>query len=245
MESMELDVRQGVHVLTLTNTRDGNENTLTTNVMNEYLAALDEVENFSGNTALLITCEHEKTFSTGINLEWLNSQDDNGRKQFEDAFHAVLCRIALLNAPTVACINGNAYAGGAIIAAAADYRVMRNDRGRFCLPEVNIKIPFTPVSRDTVNLLPNQKVVKDMVLTGVAYTGTECLEYDIVKSIHPAKELQRAALELAMQLAGKDRHTYCHIRNGFRVNMAAHASEMGLSFVGRKSEYNQSISPLP
>ena len=66
---MQLDFRQGIHVLTLTNTRDGNENTLTTNVMNDYLAALDEVESFSGNTALLITCEHEKTFSTGINLE--------------------------------------------------------------------------------------------------------------------------------------------------------------------------------
>ena len=44
---MQLDVRQGIHVLTLTNTRDGNENTLTTNVMNDYLAALDEVESFS------------------------------------------------------------------------------------------------------------------------------------------------------------------------------------------------------
>ena len=230
---MRLDFKHGIHVLTLTNTRDGNENTLTTNVMNDYLAALDEVESFSGNTALLITCEHEKTFSTGINLEWLNSQDDRSKKQFGDAFNTVLCRIALLNAPTVACINGNAYAGGAIIAAATDYRVMRNDRGRFCLPEVNIKIPFNSVTRDTVNLLPNQKVVKDMVLTGVAYTGIECLEHDLVKSIHPANELQQAALELAMQLAEKDRYTYCHIRNGFRANMADHASAMGLSYVGK------------
>ena len=131
---MELDVRQGIHVLTLTDTENGNENTLTTEVMNDYLAALDEVESYPGNTALLITCEHEKTFSTGINLVWLNAQNAAGKQQFLDLFNTVLCRIALLNAPTVACINGNAYAGGAIIAAAVDYRVMRNDRGRVCFP---------------------------------------------------------------------------------------------------------------
>ena len=51
MESMQLDVRQGIHVLTLTNTRDDNENTLTTNVMNDYSAALDEVESLSGKSA--------------------------------------------------------------------------------------------------------------------------------------------------------------------------------------------------
>ena len=233
MASMELEIKQGIHVLTLTNTSNSNENTLTTEVMNDYLAALDEVENYRGNTALLITCKHEKTFSTGINLTWLNVQDEASRKQFGDAFNTVLCRIALLNAPTVACINGNAYAGGAILAAATDYRVMRNDRGRFCFPEVNIKIPFSTVTKDIVNLLPNQQAIKDMVLTGVAYTGIECLEHHIVKSIHPADELQQAALDLALQLAEKDRFTYCHIRNGFRSEMAKHASAIGLTYVGQ------------
>lgn len=236
MANMELDVRQGIHVLTLTDTENGNENTLTTEVMNDYLAALDEVESYQGNTALMITCEHEKTFSTGINLDWLNAQNEAGKQQFSDLFNTVLCRIALLNAPTIACINGNAYAGGAILATAADYRVMRNDRGRFCFPEVNIKIPFTPVSRDTVRLLPNEKAYKDMVLTGVAYTGIECLERDLVRSIHPVNELQTAALELAIQLAQKDRYTYCHIRNGFRAAMAAHASRMGLNYIGDAPE---------
>ena len=143
---------------------------------------------------------------------------------------------SLLNAPTIACLNGNAYAGGAILAAATDYRVMRNDRGRFCFPEVNIKIPFSPVTRDIVNLLPNQKAIKDMVLTGVAYTGIECLEHDLVRSIHPVDELQDAALELALQLAQKDRFTYCHIRNGFRSTMAAHASRIGIHYVGQTTE---------
>jgi hypothetical protein len=49
-------------------------------------------------------------------------------------------------------------------------------------------------------------------------------------------ELQAAGLELAIQLVQKDRHTYCHIRNGFRSHMAAHASRIGVSYVGQVTE---------
>lgn len=220
MTTMTLALNEGVHVLTLTNA-EGGENSFTTDVAQEYLAALDQVEQYSGNTALLITCDHEKTFSTGINLDWMGRQNDAAKAEFSQAFETLLCRVATLNAPTVACINGNAYAGGAILASACDFRVMRSDRGRFCFPEVNIKIPFTQVSNAIVQLLPNKHALKHMLLTGVAYTGQECADLEIVDGIYPTDELQQAALELAATLASKDRSTYSRIRNLMRTDIAA------------------------
>ncbi len=166
MATMNLKLIDGVHILTLTNAENGGDNRLTTEVVAEYLTALDTVEQYRGNTALLLTCTHEKTFSTGINLDWLIPLNEADRNEFTTAFETLLCRLALLNAPTVACINGNAYAGGAIVASAADFRLMRSDRGRFCFPEVDIKIPFTQISSDIGQLLPNQQAVKNMMLTG-------------------------------------------------------------------------------
>ena len=75
-----------------------------------------------------------------------------------------------------------------------------------------------------------------MVLTGVAYTGIECLDLNLVRSIHLADELQDAAIDLAVQLADKDRHTYCHIRNGFRSNIASHASRIGIKYIGEPAQ---------
>ena len=106
MTTMNLQLTDGVHILTLTNAENGGDNRLTTEVVEEYLAALDIVEQYHGNTALLLTCSHEKTFCTGINLDWLLPLNDADRREFTTAFETLLCRLALLSAPTVACING-------------------------------------------------------------------------------------------------------------------------------------------
>ena len=227
MSTMILAVKDGIHVLTLIN--NDNENKLNLDVMHEYQAALDEVEAYEGNTALLITCEHEKTFSTGIALEWLIQCTEEQRAEFVKTLETVLYRLAMLNAPSVVCINGNAYAGGAILASAADFRVMREDRGRFCYPEVNIQIPFTPMMMDIINLIPNKHALKHMALTGMAYTGIECEALNIVDSIHPQEGLQQAAMELAQMLGEKDRATYTTIKRRLRPDVARHAESLGLS----------------
>ena len=227
MSTMNLELKDGVHVLSLTN-HDA-ENTFTLDVMHEYLAAFDEVEKYDGNTSLLICCDHEKTFSTGINLKWMMAQNPVGQKVFVQALETVLVRLALLSAPTIVAINGNAYAGGAIFSSSADFRLMRSDLGRFCFPEVDIKIAFTPIMSDIIDLLPNKQALKQLVLTGKPFTGVECEANNIVDSIHSAEELMPAALELAKILGQKDRKTYTTIRNLLRPKLLKHAKSLGLN----------------
>jgi enoyl-CoA hydratase/carnithine racemase len=58
--------------------------------------------------------------------------------------HALLVKMLALAMPTVAAVTGHAFGGGAILAMAHDWRVMRADRGYFCFPEVDIRLRFTP-----------------------------------------------------------------------------------------------------
>ena len=224
MSTISLELRDGIHVMTLINA--AKDNTLTTATMREYLAAFDQVEKYQGETALMLTCEHEKTFCTGIDLAWLNTQNTQDSEEFVHLFETTLCRLALLNAPTVVCINGNAYAGGAIMASAADFRLMRADRGRFCFPEVNIRIPFTPVANAIAHLLPNKQALRTMMLTGAAYTGAECFDNGIVDGLYDSDQLQTAGLEMAQKLALKDRTTYTRIRSLMRSDIAAHLTHL-------------------
>lgn len=217
MSNMKLKRVGNVHVLTLTDSEG--ENMFTLDVVKEYLAALDEVEGYIGNTALLITCEDPKTWCNGIKLSWFSTQSAEDARAFVTLLEKLLSRVALLNAPTIACLNGNTYAGGAILAAACDFRVMRADRGRFCLPEVNIKIPFTKVMLSVIDLIPNKVALNKLALTGSALTGVECFEQGVVDHIFPLAELQQGALTFAEVMAEKDRSTYTSIKRGMRPNI--------------------------
>ena len=47
--------------------------------------------------------------------------------------------------PTVALINGHAFAGGCLLALAHDYRIMRSDRGYMCMNEILLPSPLSIV----------------------------------------------------------------------------------------------------
>ena len=217
MATMELTLKDGVHVLELTNNEG--ENKFNTSVLNEYLDAFDQVEAYEGDTALLLTCKDEKTFSTGIDLEWLLSQSKAVYADYIVRMEAVFYRMAVLNAPTVACINGNAYGAGSVLATGADFRVMREDRGRFCYPEVNIKAPFSPAMIDIINLIPNKHALMHLALQGTAFGGPECLERQVVDAVYPKASLQEEAFAYAAQLAKKDRATYGTIKSMLKAQL--------------------------
>ena len=229
MSTMNIELKDGVHVLTLTNNEE--ENTFTIDVLNEYLEAFKQVEEYKGNTSLLITCEDPKTFTNGINLKWymggIASQEE--KEAFPDTIDKVLVQLATLNCPTVVCMNGNTYAGGAILASSADFRVMRSDRGRFCFPEVNINIPFRPKMHTILDLFYNQQALKEMMLLGTPKTGTECLEAGFVDYLYPLETLQDEAFKLAKTLKAKNRKTYTTIKHGLREKVFSYREEFGLA----------------
>jgi enoyl-CoA hydratase/carnithine racemase len=228
MSAMNLELIENVHVLSLTN--HDHENKFNQVVMEEYLDAFDTVGAYAGNTSLLIRCEHPKTFSTGIDLQWMMALTTEARTLFIKTLETVVYRLAMFGAPTIVALNGNTYAGAAILMSGADFRLMRADRGRFCYPEVDIKIPFTPLMNDVCELLPNKHALKHMMLTGRPCTGIEAEQWNVVDSIHSEDALQLKALEMAQALAQKDRATYVTIRNQTRSKIARHAAGLGIEF---------------
>ena len=226
MSAMNLELIENVHVLSLTN--HDHENKFNQAVMEEYLGVFDTVDAYVGNTSLLIRCEHPKTFSTGIDLQWMMALTTDARTLFIKTLETVVYRLAMFGAPTIAALNGNTYAGAAILMSGADFRLMRADRGRFCYPEVDIKIPFTPLMNDVCELLPNKHALKHMMLTGRPCTGIEAEKWNVVDSIHSEDTLQSKALEMAQALAQKDRATYVTIRNQTRSKIAQYAAGLGI-----------------
>lgn len=223
--TMKLEQQGSVFVLTLTNGAAGN--VLNDAVLLEFNAVMDQIKAHKGDAALVITSDDAKTFSNGIDLPWLMQQPD--LFEFITRMENMMVRLSLLNLPVIAAINGNAYAGGALLASVCDFRLMRADKGRFCYSEVKVKMAFTPALLDIVRLLPNTAAGFELALTGNAWGGEECLRREIVNQALPEAELLPAAMALAQDLATRDRRTYADIKKGLKPTMVALATARGLA----------------
>ena len=226
MKTVHLTQHENYFVLELIN--GDNDNTLNLNVLDEWFQAIDQVQAHIGNTALLIHSQHPKTFSTGIDLPWLMAQTPATQMQFVQQLENLLLRIATLDLPTVAAINGNCYAGGALIASACDYRYMRADKGRFCFPEVTIEKAFTPVMLNIVKLLPNARAQYTLSISADAWGGDVCEQQGIIDQALPMETLYSTALSKTQQLANKHRPTLVAHKQHFRQTVFNLAKQRGL-----------------
>jgi enoyl-CoA hydratase/carnithine racemase len=110
-----------------------------------------------------------------------------------------------LDCVTVAAVNGHAFGAGALLSSAHDRIVMREDRGYWCMPEVDLGLPVGP-SMATLLLerLPAPAVHRSLV-TGHRFTGPEALAAGIVAELAPEGEVLDRAVAHAAPLAGKAR----------------------------------------
>lgn len=219
MALLDLQKDGSVYVLTMTDREAGN--TFTPEVFDEHMGILDELEASTDNCAVVLTSGDTKSWSQGINLKWLQAQPPGHDKQFMSLMDRFLTRWALVNFPTVGCLTGHTFAGGAILASALDFRLMREDRGWFCFSEVDVKIPLTPAMHEIVDLLPNPRALRDLLLKGKRIGGREAAELGIVDRACPQETLLEKSMELAQTLAEKDRATYGTIKRRMRRRIAS------------------------
>ena len=195
------------------------ENRFSPDWLDSLDALLDDLV-ASAEPAALVTTATGKFFSNGLDLEWVAAQPD----QFLPYVHRVerlLARLLTLPVPTVTAINGHAFGGGALVALCHDYRLMRADRGFVCLPEVDIRIPFSAGMSALVQSKLTPRAQVDMMTTGRRYGGQDAVAAGIVDAVHGEEELLPAAVALATSLAGKDRMTLGTIKERMFAHVTA------------------------
>lgn len=154
-------------IMTLTMHNEGKFNPAS---LAEFNQALDQVLADESLTGLLISGEG-KTFAQGLDLEYLTAEKPDTAMDFVHQCMQMIGRLLSFPIPVVSAINGHAFGLGAMIALASDYQVMREDRGYFCLPEVDLGMVLIPSMNALVINKMNNKAVRDSLLTGGKISG--------------------------------------------------------------------------
>jgi enoyl-CoA hydratase/carnithine racemase len=119
--------------------------------------------------------------------------------------------------PTVAALNGHAFAGGLMLALAHDLRLMRTDRGYACLPEVDLRLVLQPGMTALVQSKLRRQVVHEALVTGRRYGGADALARGLVDEALPDAELLPRAVAVAGELAQKDPATVAGLKRALHA----------------------------
>lgn len=187
------------------------ENRLSPDALVGIRESLDRVIASEDPIALQVTASG-KFFSNGLDLEWLQAHAGEWQAYIAQV-HDMLSRMLVLPVPTVCAINGHCFAAGAMLALACDYRVMRTERGFFCLPEVDINIPFTPGMSALIQSKLSARSALDAMSTGRRFDAPAALAAGIADAICDLGDLGEVASNMASELAGKDRGTLGAIKS--------------------------------
>jgi enoyl-CoA hydratase/carnithine racemase len=175
------------------------ENRFNLDSVAELMALLDEVAGGDGPRAL-VTRATGKYWCNGLDLDWMLA-DETRMGPLLAGVHRLFAKVLAMPVPTVAAITGHAFAAGAMFSTAHDWKVMRADRGFWCLPEVDLGLPFTPGMNGLLTARLPRRTAHESMTTGRRYSAPEAMLAGIVDATAEESAVVAVAVERAAGLA--------------------------------------------
>ena len=195
--NVQLDYEGALAVITLN--RPDKRNAISYELIEELLAAFDEVAQSSA--LVLLLTGSGKAFCSGMDLENLKSLIGRTPEQslIDTQTMARLFRTLYdFPKPTIAAVNGAAIAGGTGLATLCDF-TLAVPEAKFGYTEV--RIGFVPAIVSTFLMRQvGEKIARDLLLTGRLFDATEAQRIGLVNEIVAPENLLARARELAAQL---------------------------------------------
>ncbi|CAL3962547.1 unnamed protein product [Diplocarpon coronariae] len=185
-----------VYILTFTAPPD---NRLLTSFCEALKLALDILEFSYPHGVVITTSGIQKFYSNGLDLEHAS----NTEGFFANSMFGLFKRLLTYPMPTVALVNGHAFAGGFMLAMYHDYRIFNPKRGFLCLNELDLGVPLRPAMSSVFRQKLTPQVYKEMVLEAKRYNGNEALESAIVDALGGMEELLKFVDERQLAVKGK------------------------------------------
>lgn len=140
-------------------------------------------------------------FSAGVDLFRVLRDGPAYGERFLPVLDTMLRSALTFPKPLVAAVNGHAIAGGCILAAACDRRIMAEGNGRMGVPELVVGVPFPALPLQIVAARVPDAAFRDLVFTGRTVQVDEAMALGLVDEKCAGETLLDRAIEVANQLA--------------------------------------------
>lgn len=188
---LDVEQRSGVTVVRL---RHGKVSALDLELVRALTAVMRDLD---GNGAVVITGAGS-AFSAGVDLNQIVAGGEPYLREFLPALADAFLAVFDHPGPVLAAINGHAIAGGCVIAAACDVRMM--SLGKIGLAELSVGVPF-PVSAMEILRHAIGPAASQLVLTAALLDASQARSIGLVHEVTEPDVLLDSAVDRARQLA--------------------------------------------
>jgi enoyl-CoA hydratase len=222
---LHLGVEAGLLTLRI---EHGRANALDQELLADLAAAFGRLEADAGLRAAVLTGTGH-IFSAGVDLQRVLEGGAAYVRALVPQLAATLHRVFACAKPVVAAVNGHAIAGGCVLAAACDYRLMARGPATIGVPELLVGLPFPLVAIEILRFATSTAHLQELVYRGATYTTDAAYERGLVDEVVSGDDVvdgaRAAALRLAAEPVARFRLTKRQLRGPTLAAIAAHAAE--------------------
>jgi enoyl-CoA hydratase len=140
------------------------------------------------------------SFSAGVDLFRVLKDGPEYGRRFLSVLDNLLGAALTLPKPMIAAINGHAIAGGCILAATCDHRIMTEGTARIGIPELAVGVPFPALPLQIMSARVADGGLRDLVFTGRTVLIDEAKALGLIDEKCPSGMLMDRAMEVALRL---------------------------------------------
>lgn len=156
-------------------------------------------------------------FSAGLDLFEIFGYAPQQAADFAGDFDEGVTGLFALPKPVVAAVNGHAIAGGAVLAATADFRLVTAGEAKLGLSEIQVGVPFPTSALEVIRHSCAGPHLRELFYRGLSYLPTEAVARNLADEVCPAAELLPRALSLAAELAARPPHAFSTTKLALRA----------------------------
>jgi enoyl-CoA hydratase len=153
------------------------------------------------DTKAVVLTGRGKIFSAGVDLKRLGAGGTDYIRAFLPTLHRLYDAVFFHPKPVVAAINGQAIAGGCVLACCADRRIVAQGGGRIGVTEILVGVPFPALAFEIVRFAVPPRYLPEFTLSGATYAPDDALQRGWVDKIADPAELLDHAISLARELS--------------------------------------------
>jgi enoyl-CoA hydratase len=216
---LETEDRSGVTVLRL---KHGKVNAFDIELLRAITAAMRDLD----PAAAVVITGHGSAFSAGVDLKRIADGGEAYVREFLPALSEMFLAVFDHPGPTLAAVNGHAIAGGCVLAAACDVRLM--SAGRIGLAELTVGVPF-PTAVIEIMRHAVGPAAGNLALTARLLDPAQAVAIGLVHDLEAPGALVDAAVALAKTMARTPAEVYSftkrQLQQPARAAMDGHAAD--------------------